>query len=121
VGPIEDCRIAPGVAWGGPGSEFGMNGTLTAGAGVADSECGAPGSDIMFRLSVSEMTLVTGRATVDGRPAVLSIREGCEADVELAVDCEGELETSLEPGEYIVIVDQTSQGAQPYQLELVFD
>jgi hypothetical protein len=110
----------------GPGGVFTWQGNLDAGQGVLSGQCGGPGEDDVFALTVNAPGTLTATLTSDGG-AVVSLRAGCASGNEMACNADAGTGTAAlqyvfaAPGTAYVWVDQTGVEASSYQLEVRLD
>lgn len=119
--PNDTCAGAEEV-----GAGFSGSGTL---AGYADDArgCGLPGPDAFYSLTLAARKRVSVLASVPGGGATdritLTLRDGCADGVSRGCDTgnPAALAQTLDPGAYVLIVEQAPASAGPYDLTVLVE
>lgn len=129
--PLELCPVHPEQITQQSGGSFVWNNTLSRKQGRVDGFCGGPGAENMFTLNTQYPGFITMSVTgSNGFSPVISLRSGCGATSEFSCARGGdtgipgvaELEVFLEtPGQYFIVVDQTTVDGGDYDLNVLFD
>jgi hypothetical protein len=125
--PFEACSLHSSTISAEPGGFFRWANTFGLGQGQVDGSCGGPGRENMFRVDVTEPTLMRAVARLTGMQGVLSVRSSCGGLSELACEASPSREGALTleyyfdvPGEYYLVIDQVDVAGGSYELEIEF-